>query len=124
LHAAKEANVGEALMMAFEKLLEEGEAEAILSKAEWFEGVEEYAGIAVDNEPKLRGAMSGNECHDWLDAIKAELTQIEKLNSWDLVILPLEANIVPSKYVFQWKQDAIARIIRFKARLVAKGFKQ
>jgi len=56
--------------------------------------------IVVNDKPVLNEVLHGNEQPDWMEAIEVELFQIKKLNSWDLVIPPPGANIIPSKYTF------------------------
>ena len=77
-----------------------------------------------EDEPSLREALSGNECEAWIDAIEAELTQMEKVNAWAPVIPPPDANVIPSLFVFRRKRNEAGKIVRYKARLVVKGFKQ
>ena len=55
---------------------------------------------------------------------EAELNQIKKLHTWDLVVPPLNANNIPSKYTFHQKCNENGKITCFKALLVTKGFKQ
>ncbi|KAF8631622.1 hypothetical protein AX17_005074 [Amanita inopinata Kibby_2008] len=76
-------------------------------------------------EPKsLKEALSGNEAKLWRNAVEAELTQIEKLNTWEIMEALPDANIVSSKYVFRYKHDESGRIIKHKAHLVTRGFTQ
>jgi hypothetical protein len=59
-----------------------------------------------------------------MDAIEAELTQMEKVNAWAPVVPPSDANVIPSLFVFRRKRNETGKIVRYKARLVVKGFKQ
>ena len=68
--------------------------------------------------------MNGDERVAWLDAIDAELTQMEKVNAWVPIVPPPDANIIPSRYVFRCKCNDTGSIVRYKARLIVKGFKQ
>jgi hypothetical protein len=104
--------------------LEPGGVEVDINEAEWFNEAMESAMIASEDEPSMEEALKGDERLPWSDAIEAELFQIEKLRTWDLVVPPPGANIIPSRYVFRRKRDDEGRIVRYKARLVAKGFKQ
>lgn len=52
------------------------------------------------DEPSLREALSGEEHEAWLNAINAELTQMEKVTTWVPVIPPPNANIIPSLFIF------------------------
>ena len=77
-----------------------------------------------EDEPSLREALNGDEKEAWLDAIDAELSQMEKVNAWAPVVPPPNANMIPSLFVFRHKCNATGKIVRYKARLVIKGFKQ
>src|SRR5882672_4586560 len=79
---------------------------------------------SIGDEPSLQDALSGSETSDWRDAIEAELSQVEKLRTFDLVIPPLDANIIPSGYAFRRKRNEDGKIVRYKARLIAKGYRQ
>jgi hypothetical protein len=54
-----------------------------------------------EDEPSLREALNGDEKEAWMDAIEAELTQMEKVNAWAPVVPPSDANIIPSLFVFR-----------------------
>ena len=77
-----------------------------------------------EDEPSMREALSGDEREAWMDAIEAELTQMEKVKAWAPVIPPPDANIIPSLFVFRRKRNKTGKIVRYKARLVVKGFRQ
>ena len=47
-----------------------------------------------------------------------------KQNSWPLVPLPSDKNVVHCKWVYKIKRGSDGSIARYKARLVAKGFLQ
>lgn len=93
---------------------------------EWFGKVVEFALVGEDAmEPSsVIEALEGPKSHEWTDAIEAELSQIEKVNTWELVDLPPGANVIKCRYVFRHKRDANGNISKYKARLVAKGFTQ
>ncbi|MCH90967.1 retrovirus-related Pol polyprotein from transposon TNT 1-94, partial [Trifolium medium] len=64
-------------------------------------------------------------CDDnWRDAIKTELTALEKYNTWKLVPLPKHKHAIGCKWVFKVKLHANGTVERYKARLVAKGYTQ
>jgi hypothetical protein len=77
-----------------------------------------------EDEPSLKEALGGGERKEWIEAMEAKLSQIEKLHTWDLIDAPHGTNVIPSRYVFRRKRDADGNIARYKARLVAKGYKQ
>jgi hypothetical protein len=63
----------------------------------------------------------------FLQAIEAELTSLEKNSTWEYIDrkdLPVGANILRSKFVFDIKRGASGEFLRFKARMVAMGFSQ
>jgi len=84
----------------------------------------ENAMVMSEDEPSMREALTGDERVAWMDAIEAELAQMEKVNAWAPVVPPPDANIIPSRYVFRRKRNDTGSIVRYKARLVVKGFKQ
>jgi len=62
---------------------------------------------------------------EWLNAVKEELNNMEKLKVFNIVkTVPSESNIISSRWVFKYKRDANGKIIKRKARLVAKGYTQ
>ena len=84
----------------------------------------ENAMAISEDEPSLKEALNGDEREAWMDAIEAELAQMEKVNAWIPVVPPPDANIIPSRYVFRRKRNETGHVVRYKARLVVKGFKQ
>lgn len=85
----------------------------------------EYASIAVLEEPKtLSDALNGQYSKQWKKAVNAEYESLIKNETWDLVDLPDDKNLVGSKWVFKIKQNVDGEIDRFKARLVAQGYSQ
>ena len=84
----------------------------------------EWAMAMSGDEPSLREALNGGERQAWIDAIEAELTQMEKVNAWVPVIPPPDANVIPTMFVFRRKRNDKGSIVRYKARLVVKGYKQ
>ena len=83
----------------------------------------EWAMVMSGDELSLREALNGGEHQAWIDAIEAELTQMEKVNAWVPVIPPPDANIIPTMFVFHRKHNNKGSIIRYKAQLVVKGYK-
>eukprot|EP00253_Pinus_taeda_P020154 PITA_20154 len=53
-----------------------------------------------------------------------EIEAIEKNDTWDLVDLQKDKNLIGVKWVYKIKLNEKGEIDRFKARLVAKGFSQ
>ena len=82
--------------------------------------------LGTGGEPQtLKEALN---CTDkvlkWRAAVQAELDQIERLGTWEIMEAPTDANVVLSKYIFKYKRDKHSHIAKYKARLVACGFTQ
>jgi Reverse transcriptase (RNA-dependent DNA polymerase) len=60
----------------------------------------------------------------WRDAMSSELTTLARNNTWQLIILPPNANIIGCKWLFKIKCHTDGTIARYKARLVANGYTQ
>lgn len=61
---------------------------------------------------------------EWQDAMIEEIKAIEKNQTWELVDLPEEKNVIGLKWIFKTKYNADGSVKRHKARLVAKGYSQ
>ena len=61
---------------------------------------------------------------NWVQAMDEEMNSIEKNDTWDLVDLPNDKNLIGVKWVYKKKVNEKGEIDIFKARLVAKGFSQ
>jgi hypothetical protein len=53
-----------------------------------------------------------------------ELDQIEKNDTWELVLRPKNKNVICTKWVFRNKLNEDGQVTRNKARLVCKGYAQ
>jgi hypothetical protein len=53
-----------------------------------------------------------------------ELDQIEKNNTWEMVLRPKGKNIIGSKWMFNNKLNEKGQVIRNKARLFCEGYAQ
>ena len=63
--------------------------------------------------------------HDvWKKAMKEEIRMIEKNNTWELVAIPRERDVVSLKWIYKIKLNQEGDIQKHKARLVARGFTQ
>ena len=77
------------------------------------------------NEPaNINEAYSGEHGHDWRKATDSEFHSLIENDTWELVPLPDNRNIVGSRWVFKVKRDENGEIQRYKARLVAQGYSQ
>ena len=59
---------------------------------------------------------------EWSNAMKEELTAIQRNKTWDLVDLPEGKKSIGVKWVFKTKFHANGSVEKHKARLVAKGY--
>ena len=83
--------------------------------------VEEYCLIS-----KIEPKSVTEACQDehWLEAMKEELTQIEKNDTWTLVPRPKDKNVIGTKWVFRNNLNDQGEVVWNKARLVCKGYSQ
>ncbi|TYK27337.1 Copia protein [Cucumis melo var. makuwa] len=58
----------------------------------------------------------------WILAMQEELLQFKRNAMWELVLRPINANIIRTKWIFKNKTDEHDVITRNKAHLVAQGF--
>ena len=60
----------------------------------------------------------------WKKAMEEEIWMIEKNNTWELVAIPREREVVSLKWIYKIKLNQEGDIQKHKARLVARGFTQ
>jgi len=117
--------IGTSLAVTYDGGIEPGGVEIDVVDSEWPDFITQYGLVAYsEDEPTIREALNGHEESEWRDAIEAELSQVEKLHTWDLVEAPRDANIIPSGYAFRRKRNAEGYIVRYKARVIGKGYSQ
>jgi hypothetical protein len=51
-----------------------------------------------------------------------EFDQIEKNDTWELVLIPKDKNVIDTKWVYRNKLNEDGKVTRNKARLVCKGY--
>lgn len=81
----------------------------------------------VKEPATIEEALSGPFAVQWEQALREELAALEANQTWTVVQeddVPLDATVIPTKFVLKIKRDGHGRPARFKARLVAKGFHQ
>ena len=86
--------------------------------------IEGDALLCTANEPSYREVLSSLAKGEWLDALKDELSSMDKNSLWELVDLPLGRKAIENKWVLKVKRKADVSIDKYKARFVAKGFTQ
>jgi hypothetical protein len=47
---------------------------------------------------------------DWIEAMKDELDQIEKNQTWELVLIPKDKNVIGTKWIFKKKKMKMGRL--------------
>jgi reverse transcriptase-like protein/Pol polyprotein/gag-pre-integrase-like protein len=60
----------------------------------------------------------------WLEATKVEYDTLWKLNTFRVVPLPKDVQVIPVMWTFVYKFDTNGFLIKFKARICARGDKQ
>ncbi|PLW31227.1 hypothetical protein PCANC_23124 [Puccinia coronata f. sp. avenae] len=60
----------------------------------------------------------------WLKAVQEEITNLTRLQVWEVRPVPAGKRLLKSKWVFTIKTDSAGVPTRYKARYVAKGFDQ
>ena len=60
----------------------------------------------------------------WIQAMKEELDQILKNDTWELVPRPENKNAIGTKWVYRNKMNEQGEMLRKKASLVCKGYSQ
>ncbi|GJU86019.1 retrotransposon protein, putative, ty1-copia subclass [Tanacetum coccineum] len=77
------------------------------------------------NEPaNYKAALSYPEFEKWLVAMNAEMKSMYDNKVWRLVVLPPNAKVVKSKWIYKKKTDMDGKVHIYKARFVAKGCTQ
>ncbi|KAL3537106.1 hypothetical protein ACH5RR_000472 [Cinchona calisaya] len=61
---------------------------------------------------------------EWRDAMKEEMSALQKNKIWEIVDKPKGKNIVDCKWIFTLKYKFDGSLERYKARLVARGYIQ
>ena len=86
--------------------------------------IEGDALLCTVNVPSYREALSSLAKGEWMDAMKDELSSMDKNSVWELVDLLPDRKAIENKWVFKVKRKANGLIDKYKAHLVAKGFTQ
>lgn len=80
--------------------------------------------VQIKEPQNLEEALSSPQSENWIQAVEEELSNLERLKTWEIVELPAGKGFIDSKWVFKVKRDANGQVARYKARLVARGFTQ
>jgi hypothetical protein len=79
---------------------------------------------AAEPEPTLQQALNGPDAVEWKEAVDYEISQLEKLGTWEITDLPRGANVIPCHYVLATKRGPDGEKLKLRARLVANGQRQ
>jgi hypothetical protein len=80
---------------------------------------------SLDNDPKsVKEACTRSDWLQWQLAMDAEMSQLMKLGTWELIDLPAGRKAIPCRWVYRLKRDAAGKVVKYKGRLVVKGFSQ
>ena len=71
-----------------------------------------------------REMMNHSFRDQWLEACKLEYDTLLKLNTFEVVPLPKDAQVIPVMWTFIYKFDTNGFLVKFKARICARGDKQ
>lgn len=55
--------------------------------------------------------MRGPEKHEWKDAVKKELSQVEGLHTYNIIPTPPGVNVAKNRYMFCLKKDDQGHIV-------------
>ena len=88
--------------------------------------VQEEAFVVIpETDPdSLKEAQESEDWPEWEHAIQAELDQLKRMGTWQLVEKPEGAVPIGNKWVLVKKRNKAGEIIKYKVRMVAKGCAQ
>nr|GEW96789.1 retrovirus-related Pol polyprotein from transposon TNT 1-94 [Tanacetum cinerariifolium] len=73
-------------------------------------------------EPKTYKDALTQAC--WIEALQEELSELERLEFWELIPRPDQVMVITLKLIYKVKLDELGGILKNKARLVARGYRQ
>ena len=76
---------------------------------------------AAEAEPTLGQALNDPDAVEWQEAIDYEISQLEKLGTWEVIDKPSGANVIPCHFVLATKRGPDGQKLKLRARLVANG---
>ena len=69
-------------------------------------------------------AINSYNANKWQKAMEKEINDLKSQNTWSIVNLPKDKNIIKGRWVYKTKLNKDGTIDKYKARWVAKGFQQ
>ena len=79
---------------------------------------------AAEPEPMLQQALNGPDGVEWQEAINYEISQLEKLGTWEVVDTPRGTNIIPCHFILATKQGPDGEKLKLCACLIANSQRQ
>lgn len=76
-----------------------------------------------DNKPNsVNQAMHHTDWLKWKEAMQAKYNSLIKNETWELISLPENQQVITGRWCFKLKKDCNSQILKYKARWVAHGF--
>lgn len=80
--------------------------------------------MAYAEPSSFKEALAGPDSENWQRAVDREIKAHEENETWTVVRIPKDSNLITSRWVFKRKTLSDGSLDRYKARLVARGFDQ
>jgi Reverse transcriptase (RNA-dependent DNA polymerase) len=78
-----------------------------------------------DTDPKtIDEALRGPNAKEWQEALEYEISQLEKLGTWEVVDLPKGETVIPCSEITRVKRGPDGEVQSYRVRIVAGGHKQ
>ena len=97
---------------------------ANMTSAERVYTVSNKPSVTPDNPKDLHQARESSDWPDWEKAVQAELDQLHKMGTWELVDPPEGRTPITNKWVLTKKYDKDSNLQKYKARLVTCSYSQ
>jgi hypothetical protein len=102
--------------VAIETLMEASEMD-LLDKTTHLE----WALAVAEPEPSLHQALNRPDTTEWQEVLDYEISQLEKLGTWELADAPKGANIIPCHFMLATKRGPDGKKLKLWVQLVANG---
>jgi hypothetical protein len=68
--------------------------------------------------------MKAPDADEWIKAMEFEVNMLDRMCVWETAELPVNTNIIGSKWVYCYKYNPSDQVIKRRAHLVTQGFTQ